>query len=72
MLKKFGKFIRGRFSSSGYLLGYIGRVFKTSFFFLTHEKSARKILIMQLLFTFIEAWKGFLNHKSMEFRKLRL
>ena len=55
MLKKFGKFIRGRFSSSGYLLGYIGRVFKTSFFFLTHEKSARKILIMQLLFTFIEA-----------------
>ncbi|MBQ0038966.1 MAG: ABC transporter permease [Treponema sp.] len=55
MLKKLGVYIRSQFSSPGYLVGYVGRVFKSSFFFITHEKSARKILIMQLLFTFIEA-----------------
>lgn len=55
MIEKVGNAISLKISSIGYLLGYMGRVFKTSFFFVTREKAARKILIMQLLFTFIEA-----------------
>ena len=37
------------------MLGYIGKIFSSTFFFIRREKAARKILIMQLLFTFIEA-----------------
>lgn len=55
MIKKVGHIINSKFTSSAYLVGYMGHLLKTSFFFVTREKSARKILIMQLLFTFIEA-----------------
>ena len=50
-----GVFVRGRFASVPYVLGYIGCTFKSTFAFINKEKAARKILIMQLLFTFIEA-----------------
>ena len=50
-----GSSMRGFFSSFPYILGYIGRTFKSTFAFINEEKAARKILIMQLLFTFIEA-----------------
>lgn len=52
---KVGQTVIQKFSSLPYILGYTGRVFTSSFFFFTREKAARKILTMQLLFTFIEA-----------------
>ena len=45
MIEKVGNAISLKISSIGYLLGYMGRVFKTSFFFVTREKAARKIFI---------------------------
>lgn len=54
MLKKAGKFVINYFSSFPYVFGYIGRTVKSTFAFI-RTKSSRKILIMQLLFTFIEA-----------------
>lgn len=55
MLKKIGSDVINYFSSLPYLLGYIGRTFASSTAFLRRVKAARKVLIMQLLFTFIEA-----------------
>ncbi len=54
-LEKIGRFVRSRFDSLPYAMGYAGRLFFSSFFFFVKEKTAYKILIMQLLFTFIEA-----------------
>lgn len=54
MLKSIGHFVIHYFDSVPYVLGYIGRTILCSLSFL-HTKSSRKILIMQLLFTFIEA-----------------
>jgi len=54
MFQKVGHFVVSYFDSVPYVLGYIGRTFKSSFAFI-RTKSSRKILIMQLLFTFIEA-----------------
>ncbi len=54
MFKKVGRYVIQQFDSVPYVLGYIGRTFQCSFSFLK-TKSSRKILIMQLLFTFIEA-----------------
>jgi phospholipid/cholesterol/gamma-HCH transport system permease protein len=54
MIAKAGSYIIHSFDSVPYVLGYIGRTFKSSFAFI-RTKSSRKILIMQLLFTFIEA-----------------
>ena len=54
MFKKAGHLIIHKFDSVPYVLGYIGRTFRCSFSFLKTNAS-RKILIMQLLFTFIEA-----------------
>lgn len=55
MFKKIGSDVSAYFASLPYLFGYIGRVFVSSTAFLRREKAARKVLIMQLLFTFIEA-----------------
>lgn len=55
MLKKIGSEVTAYFSSLPYLLGYVGRVFVSSTTFIRREKAAFKVLIMQLLFTFIEA-----------------
>ncbi|MCR4822284.1 MAG: ABC transporter permease [Treponema sp.] len=55
MLKNFGADVSAYFSSVPYLLGYIGRVFISSVFFIRRVAAARKVVMMQLLFTFIEA-----------------
>ncbi len=54
-LGKIGRAISPFFSGIPYVLGYIGRTFSSSGAFVKRERAARKILIMQLLFTFIEA-----------------
>ena len=54
MVKKLGAYVLSEFNSVPYVLGFIGKTFRESFAFL-RTKSSRKILIMQLLFTFIEA-----------------
>ncbi len=52
---KIGRAILPLLEEFPYVLGYIGRTVSSSFAFVRREKAARKILIMQLLFTFIEA-----------------
>lgn len=53
--KKVGSTVLSYFSSLPYLFGYIGRIFESSVIFFHRDKSAHKVLVMQLLFTFIEA-----------------
>ncbi|MBQ3965398.1 MAG: ABC transporter permease [Treponema sp.] len=55
MLKRLGNHVLQKFENIPYALGFIGHVFKYSALFVTRGKAARKILIMQLLFTYIEA-----------------
>ncbi|MBP3771610.1 MAG: ABC transporter permease [Treponema sp.] len=55
MIKKIGSDVLAYIYSLPYLLGYIGRIFVSAVIFFHREKGARKVLIMQLLFTFIEA-----------------
>lgn len=55
MLKKLGNIVINDFLTLPYLFGYIGRIFISSTAFLKRVKAARKVIIMQLLFTFIEA-----------------
>ena len=38
-----------------YMTGYLGKLITASFFFAKRGKTARKILTMQLLFTYVEA-----------------
>ncbi|MCR5063807.1 MAG: ABC transporter permease [Treponema sp.] len=38
-----------------YMIGYLGKLITASFFFAKRGKTARKILTMQLLFTYVEA-----------------
>lgn len=56
MIEKLGQSVRSKISHFLYTLGYIGKLLTASAFFITRGgKAARKILIMQLLFTFVEA-----------------
>ncbi len=55
MVKEFGRNIRAGFANLFYSLGYIGKLVVASLLFTTRGKAARKILIMQLLFTYVEA-----------------
>ncbi len=55
MVKEFGHNIRTKISNFLYSLGYLGKLIAASFMFTTRGKAARKILIMQLLFTYVEA-----------------
>lgn len=55
VLRKIGCNVINHFSSYPYVLGYIGKIFYASLSFIKRQKAAKKILIMQLLFTFIEA-----------------
>ena len=55
MVKEFGRDIRTKVSNFMYSLGYFGRLIAASFMFTKRGKAARKILIMQLLFTYVEA-----------------
>ena len=55
MVEKIGRNIRNSVSNFLYSLGYLGRLITASLTFATRGKTARKILIMQLLFTYVEA-----------------
>ena len=55
MFEKIGQNIRNSVSNFLYSLGYLGRLITASLTFATRGKTARKILIMQLLFTYVEA-----------------
>ena len=55
MSGRLGFAVRAKLSHIPYLLGYIGRIFLSLFVFVKKQKAARKIIVMQLLFTFIEA-----------------
>ena len=55
MLEKTGKSVISYFSSFPYLIGYIGKILSSVFVFVKKERAAKRVLIMQLLFTFIEA-----------------
>ncbi len=55
MVKEFGRSIRTKVENLLYSLGYLGRLIVASLMFTSRGKTARKILIMQLLFTYVEA-----------------
>ena len=55
MVKEFGQNIRTSISNFFYSFGYLGKLITASLLFTTRGKTARKILIMQLLFTYVEA-----------------
>lgn len=55
MLTATGAVIRKNFSDSMYAIGFFGRTLKSVIPFVYHNQASRKILIMQILFTFVEA-----------------
>ena len=55
MVKEFGRSIRTKISDLLYSLGYLGKLIVASLTFTSRGKASRKILIMQLLFTYVEA-----------------
>ena len=55
MVKQLGKSIRSNISEFLYFVGYLGKLIISSFIFMFRGKASRKILIMQLLFTYVEA-----------------
>jgi len=55
MVSAIGSTIIDQMKSIPYGLGYFGKMIESSAAFVSRGKAARKILIMQLLFTFIEA-----------------
>lgn len=55
MLSKIGKSIRASFQELNYTIGYVGKLISASILFSTRGKTSRKILVMQLLFTYVEA-----------------
>src|SRR5574344_427705 len=55
MFETVGSFSRNKIKNSLYAFGYIGRVLSSSLSFFSKGRPSRKIFIMQLLFTFVEA-----------------
>ena len=55
MVSALGHSIILRIKDFLYMIGYLGKLITASFFFATRGKTARKILTMQLLFTYVEA-----------------
>lgn len=55
MIKKIGQNVRQEFSDFLYMVGFLGKLITASFFFTSRGKTSRKILTMQLLFTYVEA-----------------
>ena len=55
MVSAIGAYVLRQLSDIPYGLGYFGKLVSSSISFSMHGRTARKILIMQLLFTFIEA-----------------
>lgn len=53
--EKTGRSLRHKIEFTGYTIGYLGKVVKSSFQFVSKGKPSRKILMMQLLFTCVEA-----------------
>ena len=52
MVSALGHSIILRIKDFLYMIGYLGKLITASFFFATRGKTARKILTMQLLFTY--------------------
>ncbi len=55
MITALGQSVRQRVTDFLYMIGYLGKLITASFFFAKRGKTARKILTMQLLFTYVEA-----------------
>ncbi len=55
MVAAFGHSIIQKVKDFLYMIGYLGKLITASFFFAKRGKTARKILTMQLLFTYVEA-----------------
>jgi len=55
MFEKIGAFVISKIHTFWYGIGYVGRVLSCSVRFFSHGKPSRKIFVMQLLFTYIEA-----------------
>ena len=54
VIQEIGFAVRSKISEIFYMIGYAGKLFKASFSF-ARQKASRKILTMQLLFTYVEA-----------------
>ncbi len=55
MLQYIGRTVNNKIHQIFYAIGYIGRVLVSSFHFFMRGKASRKVFIMQLLFTYVEA-----------------
>lgn len=55
MITALGHSLRVKVTGFLYMIGYLGKLITASFFFAKRGKTARKILTMQLLFTYVEA-----------------
>ncbi|MCQ2593287.1 MAG: ABC transporter permease [Treponema sp.] len=55
MVKQLGIIVKTKISDFIYMIGYLGKLISASIMFAKRGKAARKILIMQLLFTYVEA-----------------
>jgi len=55
MIKKVGMSVRDKFSSGVYTIGFFGKTIRGLGRFFHHNRTSSKILIMQILFTFVEA-----------------
>lgn len=55
MVSALGRSVRQKVIDFLYMIGYLGKLITASFFFAKRGRTARKILTMQLLFTFVEA-----------------
>ena len=55
MITALGHSLRQKIKQFMYMIGYLGKLITASFFFAKRGKTARKILTMQLLFTYVEA-----------------
>lgn len=55
MIAQLGRNVRQKVSDFFYMIGFLGKLITASFFFASNGKTSRKILTMQLLFTYVEA-----------------
>lgn len=55
MVAEFGHSIRQKIADFFYMIGYLGKLITASVLFVKRGKASRKILTMQLLFTYVEA-----------------
>src|SRR5574344_1985507 len=55
MIEQIGKSVRCRFSDFRYTIGFFGKILRVIWPFIFKGQSSYKVLIMQILFTFVEA-----------------